>query len=126
MDSPRLVVVFGAGASYDSIAPLTGVTAEGRPPLASDLFVMGYDRYLSAHRAAGPLIHDLRNLDPKVSIETELDRIQHDEAPTDPRKRRALIALRYYLRDLLWDVGEAWEQRAPGRTNYHLLLERLK
>jgi hypothetical protein len=37
-----------------------------------------------------------------------------------------LFSLRYYLRDLLWEVGDVWQKDAPGRTNYHTLLTRLE
>ncbi len=60
-----------------------------------------------------------------VPLEHFLDRLQTDEAPQVSTRRRELVALRYYLRDLLWDIPNAWDAQAPGQTNYHLILQRL-
>jgi hypothetical protein len=120
-----LLVIFGAGASYDSIAKLTNIgNAEGRPPLARHLFTATYDDYVAQHPVAGPLIAHLRELPEKTNLEAELDRIQTEEVPTSLTRRRQVIALRYYLRDVLRDAAK-FESRAPAQTNYHVLIDRL-
>ncbi len=126
-----LVVVFGAGASADSIgravtSPSTiAALGTGRPPLARELFDLFFDRFVQAHRTAGTLVAELRQLPGTVSLEGELDRIQGQEAPGDSTRRRELASLRYYLRDLLATTGRNWGEQAPGQTNYHILLKRL-
>jgi hypothetical protein len=120
-----LLVIFGAGASYDSIASLTNIgNAVGRPPLARHLFTATYDGYVERHPVAGPLIAHLRELPDGTNLEAELDRIQTEEVPRSFTRRRQVIALRYYLRDVL-TVAAKFEKEAPAQTNYHRLVDRL-
>src|SRR5438128_888244 len=100
-----LLVVMGAGASYDSVRGLAKVAGRSdRPPLASELFGSRYDRYVATHPACGALVAYLRRLPETTNLEVELDRIQSEEMPNSPLRRRQVIALRYYLRDLLRDA----------------------
>ena len=93
-----------------------------RPPLASELFGSRYDKYVGLHPTCGALVAHLRQLADTTNLEAELDRIQADEAPTSPLRRRQVTSLRYYLRDLLVEAA-GFESYAPAQTNYHLLLE---
>ena len=119
-----LLVVFGAGASYDSIARVAGADVRERPPLARQLFAAAYDKYVQKHLVAGPLVAHLRGLPEGTNLEAELDRIQSEEVPNSPTRRRQVIALRYYLRDVLREAAE-FETYAPAQTNYHILMDRL-
>jgi hypothetical protein len=122
------MVIFGAGASADSILHLaTEQTAVGRrPPLARNLFDRAFERYLTDHPECGTLVDDLRTLGATTDLESTLERIQRDEAPRSALRRRQLLSLRYYLRDLLWQIGDEWQANAPGNTNYHKLFARLE
>jgi hypothetical protein len=125
--STRVLIVFGAGASYDSIRKLVPLAPGGpvdRPPLASELFREQYDSYVQKHPACGPLVAHLRALPGTANLEAELDRIQRDEAPSSGLRRREVVSLRYYLRDVLRDAAQ-FERHAPAQTNYHLLVEQL-
>jgi hypothetical protein len=124
------MVIFSAGASHDSIVDMANKEPQvgwPRPPLAAHLFDAAFNAFVRDHRASGTLVSELRSIDATVDLETALDRIQLEEAPRSATRRRELMALRYYLRDLLWTVGTEWEDRfAPGQTNYHNLLKRLE
>src|SRR5258708_39445255 len=99
-----LVVVFGAGASADSIgravtSPSTiAALGTGRPPLARELFDLFFDRFVQAHRTAGTLVADLRQLPGTVSLVGEMDRIQGQDVTGDSSRWIELVSLRYYLR----------------------------
>lgn len=129
------MVVFGAGASYDSIPAhrlpsreASRDETESRPPLATELFAERtlFNSAIGRYPACGALIRDrLRSVDQKTTtIEATLD-VLAQEAPTSRTVRRELVALRFYLRDVLWECGLRWSERAPGQTNYHALLRRI-
>jgi hypothetical protein len=118
-------VIFGAGASFDSVRQLPPTESyPDRPPLARELFGDRYNGIVETHSACGALVAHLRSLPATVDLETELDRLQVAEAPKSALRRRQLIALRYYLRDVLKRATE-FERHAPAQTNYHLLIEQL-
>lgn len=124
MTVDTLLVILGAGASYDSIASLATRAVAGRPPLARQLFGAEYNQYVERHPVAGPLVAYLRDLPQGTNLEAELDRIQTEEAAASATRRRQVFALRYYLRDVLRDAAK-FESNAPAQTNYHLLIDRL-
>lgn len=146
------MVIFGAGASNDSLSePVRRATAMGRaferensaglleradrldwqPPLTADLFKEKpqFQRAIANYPAAGTLIDgSLRGLDPKTnSVETVLDSLSTEAAePSAASLRRQLAALRFYLREVLWQCGDNFESEiGPAQTNYHRLVERI-
>ncbi len=120
-----LLVIFGAGATFDSIRRLARVGGlVDRPPLAQELFGDRYDSTVQLHPSCGPLVAHLRSLPATANLEMELDRLRVDEAPKSALRRRQLIALRFYLRDVLKQAAN-FERNAPAQTNYHLLIEQL-
>lgn len=122
-----LMVIFGAGASYDSVDDTVaslGDDHEHRPPLARELFDTDrpfFREVISRYRASAGLINHLRQATATVPLEKELERLT-TVAERRAMLRRELAALRFYLRRILWKCGEWWENRAPGLTNYHRLL----
>ena len=92
--------------------------------MARQLFTQTYDKYVAQHPVAGPLVAYLRGLPEGTNLEAELDRIQAEDVPNSPTRRRQVIALRYYLRDVLRDAAD-FETYAPAQTNYHVLMDRL-
>jgi hypothetical protein len=132
-DSPRqaerdravLLVVFGAGASYDSAhsrpAPSGEVdTAPDRPPLANNLF----DERVSDNLLVAPepyphreapltqllgLFSRLRSREPDETVEAVLQRL-YAERDIDPRRYQQLAAVRYYLNQTLWRITERWRE----------------
>ena len=125
-----LMVVFGAGASYDCVPTesLAMMSADHRPPLGSGLFANRsiFNALLSnLQEELGPVLPLLRRL-PRVgiNIEEELERLRA-QAATHPRTAIAINAIRYYLRDALGLCGTYWHRESQGGTFYAELLRRL-
>ena len=121
-----LLVIFGAGASYDSAPsyPLHLYPSLGeRPPLANQLF----DRSLFAEALKGfhecqPLVTRLRAPRQGQTIEELLLEFQ-EQASVDPRRHTQLAAIRYYLHYVLQKIDTDWETKHKGVTNYKTLLD---
>jgi hypothetical protein len=138
-----LMVILGAGASYDSaqayrvVLPGGGAQNFGvnaapvdnggpwRPPLARDLF---QDRY----RVLGDIVRKypklshilpyLREPSKGRSVEQMLEDLQ-EEGKGDPESAREFASVRYYLCELLLKVTNEWISRTNGVTNYAPLLK---
>jgi hypothetical protein len=126
-----LLVIFGAGASYDS-APSYGPPPGGqshlhRPPLADELFDdrpvfrAAFQRYPECL----PLIANLRHRTASTTVEQELDRFQA-EAAEYPARHQQLMAIRYCLQHLLIECVRYWGQVHGGVTNYVTLLDHIR
>jgi hypothetical protein len=99
-----LMVVFGAGASYDPVPSRPpakyGRTGQwSRPPLANELFC---DNLLSLGRVADlfqcqPIVPYLQAPLSGESVEQVLERLR-EEASEYPKRHQQLAAIRYYLR----------------------------
>jgi len=99
-----LMVVIGAGASFDSSAdhPATSTPFEAdRPPLANDLFL----DVPGVRRSARSQFTELYELIPELlprkkgaSLEDSLQRIQN-ESKGDPYRLQQLVAVRYLPSD---------------------------
>jgi hypothetical protein len=143
-----LMVIFGAGASYDSSPdflphrPLAGhfgsdptasnLSESWRPPLATQLFqdiqgVFGDIVANPRYRKLLPILSRLRR--PRSgrsgSVEEELESLLA-EGNADPERKRQLFAVRYYLHDLLLKVTDEWLKRTNGVTNYVTLLDQIR
>ncbi len=105
-----LMVIFGAGASFDSVPHrppgMSFHEREYRPPPANELF--GDRPQFASAMEQFPkclaLIPHLRKAG--ISVEQELEKLQ-TEAEEDPERHRQLAAIRYYLHFLLWDCVPA-------------------
>lgn len=128
-----LMVIFGAGASYDS-SPTHPVQAlfkdESRPPLAKDLFDdRGLFRQpLDDYPQCKPIVPRLR--DPavtsgEVSIEARLQEFQI-QAKSYPRGSMELAAVRCYLQRAIMVSQQAWLNKTRGVTNYLTLLREIE
>jgi hypothetical protein len=126
-----LMVVFGAGASYDS-APshpfqigYPDPVGAYRLPLADHLFEERalFAPILERFRDAQPVVPWLRHLERDKTVEAVLEQLQA-EAATDARRHRQLAAIRYYLQSAIWTCESAWDREAArGVTNYKSLLD---
>ena len=119
------MVIFGAGASFDSDPshPSTGPGGAGgmRIPLAGDLFWAGYGEFAARYPACQGLLRRLRAAAP--DIEPELERIR-GEARRKTFMLRELEAIRYYLQTLIRAQEDSWlSQLRDHVTNYTLLLQ---
>jgi hypothetical protein len=132
-----LMVIFGAGASYDSDArnpvlvdssrSTANMAVSDRPPLAKELLATRYRRianqyppsiavldYIEQHQAGGSA----------DSIETILAQYA-DRCPSSRQCRQALVAFRFYLASLLTESTSGWLRNTNGSTTYLSLLNYL-
>jgi hypothetical protein len=124
------MVVFGAGASYDSSSsfpPETFPPPDERPPLANQLFE---DRPLfvslrDQFPKCLPVIPYLQRPPAGTSVEHVLETLQ-SESDSYPERYKQLAAIRYYLHLMLWECGEAWKGLISGVTNYKTLLDQIQ
>jgi hypothetical protein len=129
-----LLVIFGAGASYDSIPTyLPGIDFPGdtlnnyhRPPLANELFENRpvFAEAITRFPECAPIVPRLRSLKGE-SLEAVLQDLQA-KAKDYPRGLQQMAAVRYYLQSILWECGTAWKQLAKGVTNYKTLLDQIE
>jgi len=123
-----LMVVFGAGASYDSDPdrPAYAVSTYSRPPLARSLFAPQYGGVIDQYPACRALVPRLRRAahDDTVAIEQEFQAIL-TEAANRRETIRQLAATRYYIRAMIEGVTLGWMNETHGVTNYHVLVDRL-
>lgn len=119
------MVIFGAGASYDSFqkAPPQQYP-QYRPPLANELFGQRFcDEYLRFPQSH-PVI--LRLQQSTVSVENTLEELQQDATDHYPAGLSQLAAVRYYLGYMLGRCQTNWTQQVPkGATNYKYLLDKI-
>jgi hypothetical protein len=127
-----MLVILGAGASYDSIPEFagrqSGETLLWRPPLATELFAnrSSFFDIITKFGPSRPLIYDLRHLPDGASLEEELDHLQQQADSGDNRLARQLAAVRFYLREIIDLSTREWSRLAAGVTNYVALVNRLE
>jgi hypothetical protein len=136
------MVVFGAGASYDSstdhLAPLAGEAdelyirrkdASGfyprgiRPPLASQLFELRSifaDAAQSLPKCQVP-IDDLRHLKPDMSVEQQLEKMR-EAALSYPEGQKQLASIRFYLQWIIRRCQSLWNNEIKSQTTCRVLL----
>lgn len=126
-----LMVVFGAGASYDSVParpPKDYPELLHRPPLANELFDDRPDfvEIISKLDKCTPIIPLLRRRHQDASVEQVLQELKA-QAQGHPERYRQLAAIRYYLHIMLWNCEHTWNhQVAKGVTNYKTLLDHIE
>jgi hypothetical protein len=118
-----LLVIFGAGASFDSWTP----DSIERPPLAQDLVSHRFDR-TSRNLPESQVIIDWlrRHMSPgePTSLEEALARLIEESKDSELR-RRQLIAFRFYLRRIICQAIGDWDEANHGYTRYLPLLSYL-
>jgi len=130
------MVVFGAGASYDSCLthPAPGNPNENeehrdcRLPLGDQLFEERalFHPILQRFPRSLDVASRLRFLLPDTTVEHVMEQLR-DEAAKYPRRWEQLAALRYYLQIAIGDGCSEWDRRAAhGVTNYRTLLDMIE
>ncbi len=127
-----LLIIVGAGATFDSDwrrqivksrfvdRDATSPTTGSRPPLAKSLFGERFGRYVARFPPSQGLMVRLRKAGD--SVEEELERIRGESASQEHLPRQ-LMAVRYYIRELVAEVVENWVGEAPDRiTNFTQLV----
>src|SRR4051794_37218864 len=96
-----------------------------RPPLAKNLFDERYQRLLEPFDVLSGILHRLRQMpDDGNSLEEELQKILLEAAGFPPRIGQ-LVAVRFYLQNLLRHCGDQWAQRSGHTTNFVTLFDRV-
>jgi len=131
-----LMVVFGAGASFDSCPTYPPGTQplrnpdisnhHGRPPLANELFE---DRpvfagILERFPECAPIVPSLRHLKDN-NLEAVLESLRN-QAQDYPRRRRQLASVQCYIHQALSAAQQQWHQVSQGITNYKTLLDEIE
>ncbi len=101
-----------------------------RPPLARELFDRRgpqsiHNQALQKYPQISAIAADVRAavaVDASTNVEEIIER-QQARWDSSEAVRRSLIALRFYLRDLIRDIGSRWLEANSGVTNYSLLID---
>jgi hypothetical protein len=131
-----LLVIVGAGASSDPLPTDIWLEAARRPPLTKDLArgsPLG-NTLATRYPNAQPLLDALRTSlavphrstaasAEATTLEAALSEYL-DRQSYDPNVRRHIAAMRFYLRDLLWDTATEVLNTNGGITNYTRLVTR--
>lgn len=135
-----ILVIFGAGASYDSVPsrpprdyprPPSGTEIPGissRPPLANELFLDTNSAFvdsISKFQQCYPIVPLLQKLPVDKTLEQVLETLQ-SEAEDDVERKIQLAAVRYYLHMFIRLSEDRWTQVSHGITNYVTLLDQLR
>ncbi|MDA2927090.1 SIR2 family protein [Acidobacteria bacterium AH-259-G07] len=132
-DRPMLMVIFGAGASYDSVPsrrPGSNIDpneSKYRLPLANELFDdrPHFVQAMTHFPKCQVIVPYLRKRTEGFSLEGELEKLR-SEAERDPERHKQLAAVRFYLQFMLWECEDQWKRVAKGITNYKTLLDQLR
>lgn len=127
-----LLVIFGAGASFDSapfMPPGKGPddATAWRPPLANELFAnrQGFRDAMSRFPQILPIAARLAQAGPQQPLERMLAALR-DEAEYYHERHSQLVAVRYYLQFVIWECERHWLQAQTAVTNYLSLLDRIQ
>jgi hypothetical protein len=124
-----LLVIFGAGASYDSVSSLDdyGLRRGQMPPLANDLFAAS--RYstgvLARYPEATPVVAHMRTVagrGRRLDVERELLLLSNEVSKYADRDRH-LMGVRFYLRDRVAEAADRVRSATSGVTNYAALID---
>lgn len=124
-----LLVVFGAGSSFDSAParPVSEFNLPERPPLANDLFADGpfFADAITYFPRCQPIVPYLQQIPETTSLEAQLQQLQ-TEASEYPERHRQIAAIRYYLQFRLLQCERQWFSAIKGITNYKTLLDQIQ
>lgn len=125
---PKLLIIAGAGASYDSDparAPKSGSDFDGsRPPLADHLFLPHFRKLQADYPRMAPIIDDLATRPNGQTVEDVLSRLQ--QRNDDNRFRAAqLMSARFYIHKVVKDTEHHWFRNNRFNTNWMTLLHRI-
>jgi hypothetical protein len=129
------MIVFGAGASYDSVSEERWherVDPDLQPPLTTGLFDQRpiHVKAWTKHEPCAPLVNELWNVARKAeaggtrspTVEEYLENLVVKYGTT-PRMQQQLMALRFYLHDVIAETTREWVNAHGVNTNYATLLD---
>jgi SIR2-like domain len=125
------LVIFGAGASYDSVQLRGPVTTEqDRPPLATELFDPDRRSFVEAAyewREGAGLIGEIRSsVAGGTGDETALERFVGYASAGAPETIRGLLAIRYYIRQVITQCARDWSRKYGNVTNHRMLFNQIE
>ncbi len=120
-----LMVIFGAGASYDSLGVLPpGVTlGQNSLPLADHLFDWRFRNEINLFDQLKPVVQIFQRAGAKV--EQELQALQ-SQVTEDRERFKQLAAIRYYLQVMLYNCQSRWGSITAKVSNYGNLLDQIR
>lgn len=119
-----LLIIFGAGASYDSSPDHpVGSNDDKRIPLARDLFGPGLAEVARDWPKMDPILPYLRHT--KGNVEDVLEDLR-TEGIDDKERLRQLLAVRFYLHHAVTARQHDWERLVGGATNYRTLFDEVR
>jgi hypothetical protein len=129
-----LVVIFGAGASYDSVDlalnPLAKPSFHYRPPLAKELFAgdrLNFEEAIAGAPAIIPILGKLRRAArDEEALEEVLERLEHEALSEFDARHKQLLAVRVYLQRIITQCGTEWRTAATGNTHYDELVDEVE
>ncbi len=122
------MVIFGAGASYDSCSTFTNESAapdkrpNWRPPLASELF---NPRFRDQLKLFDEILDVVPHLQEKQGTNVELF-LQDMASSKEPATVKQLVAIRYYLQHMLTICVNEWNKESDGVSNYRALINDIR
>jgi hypothetical protein len=131
-----LMIVFGAGASYDSstdyspsvdrVTSMEGnpIVLRGvRPPLADQLFELRQIFASAAEKIpkCELILNQLRNRQSDASVEQQLEKLRQ-QALKYPEGQRQLVSVRFYLQWTIAQCQSEWNRIIHSHTTYRALL----
>jgi hypothetical protein len=127
------LVIFGAGASHDSVPTASRIHDLNHPlcpPLANDLFHPRRPAFVEAaydwHEGAG-LIGEIRGrVASGAGVETALEHFVAEADAGHPETIRGLVAIRYYIVQVIRRCSAAWSRDHGNVTNYRILFNQLE
>jgi hypothetical protein len=105
-------------------------TDPGRPPLATELFDPDRPSFVDAayewHEGAG-LIGEIRSsVAGGTGVEIALERFVEYASAGDPETIRGLLAIRYYIRQVITQCARDWSSKYGNVTNYRMLFNQIE
>jgi len=125
-----LMVIFGAGASYDSAPAFRPSLTTGgpwRPPLAKDLFAdtnHAFGTFVQNYPKLAHILPYLRQPSNGRSVEQVLENLV-EQGKENPEAIRELASVRFYLCELLHNVTQKWLREIDRVTNYAPLIREI-
>jgi hypothetical protein len=123
-----MLIIVGAGASYDSVpARPIEVNSGFRPPLANQLFD-ARDYFLAEQRLLSPVLQVAAQLGSRQKDQSVEDVLEIFSAQQKdyPQRLIQLAATRYYLQAIITISDSQWVGNAPVSTNMHTLVDRIE
>ena len=132
-----LMVIFGAGALYDSSADYTPTEEDThwtptkdlvglrsyRPPLANQLFELRKSFATAAEKIpkCQLILNQLRNRPSDMSVEQQLEKLR-EQALNYPEGQRQLVSVQFYLQWIIGECQSEWNRSIDSHTTYRVLL----